>query len=347
MNDIADILIKLCELSGPAGFEEQVTAHVKNLIEPYMDETYIDVLGNVIGVKKCGKSDAKKLLFDAHIDENGLIVTAVEDGFLKFSKLGGLDARTLPATPIKILTDPPIFGVICALPPHVLKDEDTKKVIKIEDMFIDVGLIAEEAEKKVPVGTPGVFAVGAKKFGENQIYGKALDDRAGFAAILWALELLKDEKLDVDLYVMASVQEEVGMRGAGPGAFAIEPDYAVIIDVNFAKTPDTKPHKATDILGGGVSIAWGPNMNARFTQLAIDCAKKQDIKYQISVEPGGNIGLNSSVIQISRGGVATAVFGIPLKYMHTTCEIVSLDDIKCTAELLCETAKSVSSLTKR
>ena len=346
MTNIADILIKLCDMHGPAGFEEAVTAYAKELIEPYMDETYIDVMGNVIGVKKSMKKGAKKLLLDAHIDEIGLVVTAVEDGFLKFSKLGGLDARTLPASHIKIMTDPPILGVICALPPHVLKDEDIKKALKIEDMFIDVGLSQEDAERKIPIGTPGVLGVSTKKFGENQLCGKALDDRVGFAAILWALELLKGKKLDVDLYVMASVQEEVGMRGAGPGAFAIKPDYAVIVDVNFAKSPDTKPHKATDILGGGVSIARGPNMNVRLTQLAIDCANKKDIKYQISVEPGGNIGLNSSVIQISCGGVATAVFGIPLKYMHTTCEIVSLDDIKCTAELLCETAKSISSLTK-
>ena len=246
MDNIADILIKLCDMPGPAGFESPVSEVAQQLLEPYMDEIYIDVMGNVIGVKKCGKEGAKKLLFDAHIDEIGLIVTAVDEGFLKFSKLGGLDARTLPASPIKILTVLPIFGVICALPPHILKDEDTKKTIKIEDMVIDIGFSKEDAEKLVSIGTPAVLGISAEKFGDDQIRGKSLDDRAGFAAILWALELLKDEKLDVDLYVMASVQEEVGLRGATAGAFAIKPDYCAVVDVTYAKVPDTKPHEATD-----------------------------------------------------------------------------------------------------
>jgi endoglucanase len=339
MMDVAGVLIELCSLPGPAGFEQQVAQRAKAMLEPLVDECWIDVLGNVIGVRRCGREGAGKLLFDAHIDEIGLIVTGAEEGFLRFAALGGLDARLLPASGVRILTDPPRYGVVCALPPHVLKPEDREKYVKIEDMFIDAGLTQEEAAELVPPGTPGVPERGVRRFGENCLSGKAVDDRAGFVAILRALELLADEKLDVDLYVMASVQEEVGVRGAAPGVYAIAPDRCVVIDVGHAKTPDTKPTETTEELGGGVSISRGPNMNQEFTEVAVRLARANEIKFQINVSPGGNSGTNARAIQISREGVATAVFGIPLKYMHSVNEVVSLDDIESTAKLLAEVAK--------
>jgi len=122
-----DVLKELCEIPGPAGFEERVALRVKELFEPFLDEIRIDVLGNVIGVRRCGKKNAKKLLFDAHIDEIGFIVTGVEEGFLRFAKLGGFDARVIPATGVTVCTDPPLYGVISVLPPHILKKEDTEK----------------------------------------------------------------------------------------------------------------------------------------------------------------------------------------------------------------------------
>ena len=338
--DITEILTDLCQIPGPAGFEEQVAAHVKNLLEPYMDETWIDVLGNVIGVRRCGKENARKLMLDAHIDEIGLIVTGAEEGFLRFGRLGGLDARLLPAAGVMILTEPPRYGVISVLPPHVLKKEDSKKVTKIEDLFIDVGLTQEEASVSVPPGTPGVLAQRMRNFGDNGICGKALDDRVGFVAILRAVELLKDTALNVDLYVMASVQEEVGVRGATPGAYSVAPDYCVIVDVDHAKTPDTKAHETTVTLGGGVIITRGPNMNPMLTGKIHKLALDNGINNQINVAPGSS-GTNARAIQISRNGVATALLGIPMKYMHSVNEIVSLDDVESAAQLLCETARAL------
>ena len=338
MTSTEDILTELCSLPGPSGFEGPVAERVRRLLEPYMNETRVDVMGNVIGVRLCGKENAEKLLFDAHIDETGLIITGAEEGFLRFAALGGLDTRMLPAAGINILSDPPLYGVVCALPPHVLKKDEAEKAVKAEDMYIDAGLSQEEAEKAVPPGTPAVFAVGARRFGENGICGKALDDRAGVAAVLRALELLKDAELETDLYVMASVQEEVGTRGAVVGAFSVAPDRCVVIDVGHAGTPDAKQTEINGELGGGVIISRGPNMNAAFTEAAVSIAREREIKHQIDVEPGGNSGTNARVIQISREGVATALFGIPLKYMHGAHEVVSLDDIESTARLLCELA---------
>jgi len=339
--DIKDVLIELCEIPGPAGFEEQVALHVKTLLEQYMDEAWIDTMGNVIGVYRCGRENARKLLFDAHIDEIGLIVTGVEEGFLRFARLGGLDARVIPATGVTICTDPPLYGVISVLPPHILDKEDMEKNFKIEELFIDIGLSQDEAARVVTPGTHGVIAHGVRSFGENMVCGKAIDDRVGLVAILRALELLQKEKLDVDIYVMASVQEEVGVRGATTGTYAIAPDYCVVIDVDHAKTPDTKPVETNEMLGNGVIISRGPNMNPALTEKVLKLAKECKIKHQINVIAGGSSGTNARAIQISREGVATALLGIPMKFMHSANELASLDDVESAAKLLCETAKAL------
>jgi endoglucanase len=337
--DTVDVLTELCSIPGPSGFEKTVAERFRGLIEPYMDETWIDVLGNVIGVKRCGMEGAPKLLFDAHIDEIGLIITGYEEGFLRFARLGGLDARVMPASGVEVLTDPIRYGVIRVLPPHVLKTEEMDKVIKLEDMYIDIGLTQEEAEKAVPLGTPAVLVSSFRHLGESCVCSKALDDRAGLAAILRSLKLLEGAELDVDLYVMASVQEEVGTRGAAPGVFAIAPDYCAVVDVSHAKTPDAKPAEANTELGAGVIINRGPNMNTALVETVIKLARESKIKYQIDVEPRGDSGTNARAIQVSRTGVATAVFCIPMRYMHSANEVLSLEDLEETARLLCETAK--------
>jgi len=338
MIDLPELLIELCSLPGPSGFEGRVARRVQALLAPYMDETWIDVLGNVLGVRRCGKVDAGKLLFDAHIDETGFIVTGAEEGFLRIAALGGSDTRVLPAAGITILSDPPRYGVVCALPPHVFKKENANKALKMEDIFIDVGLTQEEAEKAVPQGTPAVLSHGARRFGKNGLCGKALDNRAGLAAILRAVELIADAAPQIDLYIMASVQEEVGVRGAAPGVFSVAPDRCVVVDAGHAMTPDSKPSETREKLGSGVIISRGPNMNAKLTEMVINVAREREIKHQINVEPGGNSGTNARAIQVSREGVATALLSIPVKYMHGAHEAVSLDDIESTALLLAEIA---------
>ncbi|SHH61781.1 endoglucanase [Sporobacter termitidis DSM 10068] len=337
--EVQEIIKELCALPGPAGFEQPVAEHAAALLAPLTDEVYTDILGNVIGVRRCGKEKAKKLLFDAHIDEIGFIVTGHEEGFLRFSTLGGVDARMLPAAEIRVLTQPPMTGIVGVLPPHILKAEESDKTIKTEDLFIDIGLTQEEAVKAVPLGTPAVYNTGARTFGSGLVCGKGLDDRACFASILRALELTKGEKLDVDLYVLASCQEEVGERGARTGAFGIAPDWCVAIDVDHARTPDGKEHTLKEI-GGGVIVSRGTILNKRLTELAVRLAEEKGIEYQLGVE-AGDTGTNANFISISREGVATALFGLPLRYMHSPVEVVSLADAEAAAQLLAEVAKSL------
>jgi putative aminopeptidase FrvX len=337
---LTETILELSAMAGPAGFEKPVADRVKELLSEYMDDVHTDVMGNVIGVRRCGRENAKKLLFDAHIDEIGFIITSIEDGFLRFASLGSVDARMLPASEIRILSDPPVIGIIGAIPPHLQKDGESDKALKTEDMTIDIGLKQEEAAAAIPLGTAAVYNTGAQILGNDLICGKALDDRACFASVLRALELLRNVKLEVDLYVMASVQEEVGTRGAKTGAFAIAPDWCVSVDVGHAVTPDCKNYETKEC-GGGVVISRGPNMNRALTELAVELANETGIKYQIGIEASGDSGTNARVIQISREGVATALLGIPLKYMHSPVETINITDAEETARLLCEIAKAL------
>ncbi|MDE6590568.1 MAG: M42 family peptidase, partial [Oscillospiraceae bacterium] len=195
-----------------------------------MDEVWIDRLGDVVGMRCCGKPGAKKLLLDAHLDEVGLTVVGIENGFLRFQGIG-VDPRMLPDREVTVLTDPPMLGVVACLPPHVLSAEDREKAPKMEELFIDVGLGQEEAERRIPLGTPVVYKADFLHLGEHQLCGKAMDDRACFESLLRAVELLEGRKLNVDLYVVGSTREEVGGMGAKVVTQVLSPDYCVAVDV--------------------------------------------------------------------------------------------------------------------
>ncbi len=208
-------LKRLCAAGAPSGFEGPAVAEARTLLEPLMDEVWVDRLGNLVGVRRCGKPGAKKLLLDAHLDEVGLTVTGMEQGFLRFAAIG-VDARMLPDREVTVLADPPLRGVVACLPPHVLSAEDREKAPKVEEMFIDVGLGQEEAERRIPLGTPVVYRSSFLRLGERQLCSKAMDDRVCFEALLRTAELLRDKPLNVDLYVLGSTRGHGG-QGGDPG----------------------------------------------------------------------------------------------------------------------------------
>ena len=333
------MLERLCTRNGPSGYERPVALAAKELLAPLVDETWIDRLGNVIGVRRCGKPGAKKLLLDAHLDEIGLVVTGHKDGFLRFGTIGGVDPRMLPDRELTILTDPPRLGVVACLPPHVLSAEDREKAPSIQDFYVDTGLSQEEAQRMIPVGTPMVFRAPFLKLGEHQICSKALDDRSCVVALLRAAQLLRDSELDVDLYIMGSVQEEVGCAGAVTGTQALAPDFCVAVDVTHGKTPDSAKGQAY-AMGGGPAVGIGPNMTRWMSRRLLDKAAAQDIPVQKEVM-GGNTGTNAWKMQICNEGIATAVVSLPLKYMHTPVEVLDLNDLEQTAKLLAAFAQGL------
>lgn len=318
--------------SGPSGFEDGAVDCAAALLRPYVDELHRDIMGNLIGLRRSRKTGAKKVLLDAHIDEIGLIITGRAEGFLKFSALGGIDPRVLPTREVMLLTQPPIFGVIATMPPHVLSWEDMEKSQKIDELFIDCGLNAQEAEKIAP-GTPAVFVSSPLALAGDRVSGKAMDDRFCFAVILRALELLGPDFRDLELYITASVQEELGTRGAKTAAFSIDPDLCIVLDVTHAATPDN-PDESLMQLGGGVAIDFGPGMSRSISAKLKSLAQAENIPYQIEVE-AGNPGTNSWPIQVSRGGVATGLLSLPLRYMHSPVELACLSDGEAAAKLLC------------
>ena len=325
------ILGRLCGVGAPSGFERPAVEAARELLTPLVDEVWTDRLGSLVGLRRCGKPGAGKLLLDAHLDEVGLMVTGHKDGFLRFSA-NGVDVRMLPDREVTVLTDPPILGVVACLPPHVLSAEDREKAPELKDLLIDVGLSREEAERRVPIGTPVVYRADFTALGERQVCGKSLDDRACFTALLRAAELLKETALDVDLYILGSVCEESGGVGAKVGAQAAAPDFCVAVDVTHGRTPDSSKEESF-VLGGGPVVGIGPNCTRWMTRWLLDKAAELDMAVQKEVMERSS-GTNGWPMQVANEGVATAVLSIPLKYMHTPVEVAELGDIEGAARLL-------------
>lgn len=330
--ELVKTIAELSSLPAPSGFEETAAARIQEIMADCMDEAWRDVMGNVMAVKRSRKAGAKKLLLDAHMDEVGIIITGSEEGFLKFQPIGSLDPRNLPGSEVILLTEPPVAGVIACLPPHVLSDEEKEKVIEIKDLYIDAGLSEPEASERVRPGTPGVFKSGFFSLGGTQYSGKAFDNRVCVGVLLDALSKLRDRELDVELYAMASSQEELGTRGATTGAFSVRPDYCVAVDVTFGETPGS-PKVGTYKVGGGPTIGIGPNINMKLYKKLVEICEKNSIPYQIEVM-AGNSGTNAWPIQISQEGVATAVLSIPLKYMHSPVETFAVSDAEAASDIL-------------
>jgi len=336
-----ETLSRLCALSAPSGFEGPAVQAAAELLRPLADEVYTTRLGSVVGVRRCGRENAQKLLLDAHLDEIGLIVTGHEEGFLRFAPLGGVDPRMLPDREVVLLTDPPIHGVVACLPPHVQTADDMNNSLPIKDLYIDVGLSQEEAETRIPAGTPVTYRGGCAPLGEELLCGKALDDRCGFAVLLDVLERLKDTPLDVDLYVLGSTQEETHTTGAVTAAYELAPNLCVAVDVTHGDSPDASKHE-TFKLGGGPVVGVGPNCARSLSWRLKELAElaEEEIPFQIEVMSGSS-GTNAWPIQVSREGVATAVLSIPERYMHTPVEVVHRKDLEDTAKLLAAFVESL------
>ncbi|MDR3310980.1 MAG: M20/M25/M40 family metallo-hydrolase [Oscillospiraceae bacterium] len=328
-----ELLQKLSAADAPSGAETPAASLCAYLLRPLTDEVRFDALGNVIAEKRCGKRGAKRVLLDAHIDEVGFIVTGRDGDFLRFDKVGGIDQRLLPASTVKILTEPPVYGVIDVLPPHVLKAGDSDKSQKIDELRIDAG------GADVDIGTPVVFASESYQPGDKLFVGKAMDDRACFASIILALEKLADVTLDCDVIVAGAVQEEVGTRGAYAAAYAADADFALVCDVGFAEQPDVTKPEVTAKTGGGAIISYCANADRALTKRIIAAANEKNIALQVFAEGGGDSGTDARAVQISRRGVKTAILGVPLRYMHTPSETVDARDVETLAELIAEVLK--------
>ena len=330
--ELKKLIIDLSSLMSIGGFERFEREKLISLVGDEFDKNYVDNVGNQIFVKTCGKENAPKIMLDAHMDEIGMYVTDILDGgFLRVTNIGGIDTGILQASDVIIYgTEERLFGVIASTPPH-LASGDGKELPKIDELLIDTCYTKEELESKIRIGTPVGFAPKYTELLGNKIMGKSFDDKACAACAIYAAATTPKEELAGDVYVMLSCCEEVtGM--VAPGAYAMNPDYAMSIDVNLGRVPGTKKEDTVEI-GGGPSITISAVTDRNLTNMLIKAAKDEEIMYQISISPT-HTGTNAVSIQLAREGIPTVDVGLPLASMHTYNEIISLDDAETLTKLI-------------
>ena len=329
------LLKTLSDMGGISGFENTIAPTISALLEEYCDAVTVDRGGNVLGMIHAEQENAPTVMIEAHMDGIGLMVKEITDrGFLTFVPVGGIDPRILPSCEVIVCGKKELYGVIGAKPPHLQNAKDRDKAPKIEDMAIDIGMTKEEAMQFVSVGDMVYFKTEATELANGLFSGKYLDDRAGVVSLIHCLRQLKDKKLPYHLAVLCAVQEEVGLRGAVMGTYHVAPTVAFVVDVCHGNTPDS----GSDSIfkpGSGTVLSIGPNIHPGLSSLAKQVAEEKEIPFSVDVD-GGDTGTDAWAVQVSGNGVATLLLSIPLRYMHTTVETLSIDDVKATGDLLAE-----------
>jgi endoglucanase len=334
---LVDTLEKLSNASGVAGREEEVKSLMKKFLKPHVDEIREDKLGNIIGMRK-GEKDAPKVMLAAHMDEIGLLVKTIsKEGFLQFTKIGGIDDRILLAQKVIVYTEKgPLHGIIGSKPPHIQKEEERKKVITYDELFIDVGAENLEEAKKmgVKIGDPVSFDIKFVKVGKNIVIGKAFDDRVGCAVMVEAMRLL--ERAGCTIYAVGTVQEEVGLRGATTASFGIYPEVGIALDVTVAgDVPGVREVEAPTKLKKGPAIQVadaGLIAHPKVLRLLVDVAEKNKIPYQL--ETGLPVTTDAARISLTREGVPCGVILVPTRYIHSPASLLSLEDAEKAVKLV-------------
>jgi len=338
-----NLLDELCRASGVSGFEKEVGSLMKEQLSKTCDKVEEDSFGNIISRK--GEGDAK-IMLAAHMDEIGLMVKHINDkGFISFIKIGGIDDRVLLNQRVIIKSKKgDVKGIIGSKPPHLQKEEERKKVIKHDEMFIDIGAAdKKKAEKKVEVGDPIVFEANYGMLEQKIFYGKSVDNRLGCYVLLKVMEKLP-KNIKATVYGVATAQEEVGLKGARVSAFKLEPDYALAIDTTIAgDTPQIKENESCLMLGKGPSITIteasgrGVVTHPKLRKLLTQTAQKHKIPYQTDVLEGGMT--DAAIIYMTRAGVPSGVISIPCRYIHSSSGVFSIDDVDNSIKLIVNTLK--------
>ena len=342
--ELADVLERLSNACGVAGREEEVRALMKELLKPGVDEIKEDKLGNIIGIKR-GRKGAPSVMLAAHMDEIGLMVKNItKEGFIQFTKIGGIDDRILIAQRVIVHTDKgPLEGIIGSKPPHILKEEEKKKVIEADNLFIDVGANSKEDAQKmgVRVGNPVSFDIKFTRVGNDAVVGKAFDDRVGCAALVEVMRKLPS--VDCTVYAVGTIQEEVGLRGATIAAFQLYPDVGIAIDVTVAgDIPGVKEVEAPIKMRKGPSLTvadTGLITHPKVLRLLIDAAEESKVPYQL--ESGLHGTTDASRIALTREGVPSGVISIPTRYIHSPASMLSLSDVENTIKLAITAIRNV------
>ncbi|MFL7791251.1 MAG: M42 family metallopeptidase [Anaerolineae bacterium] len=335
------LLKQLSEATGITGFEEPVCELLRQVWNPFVDEMQVGKLGSLIALKRGAASDRNprpRLMLAAHMDEIGMRVTGIEEGFLRITRVGGTDRRVLLGSEVVVHSSRAsrgghdLPGIVATRPPHVLPPQERKKTVGWDQIFVDVGLPPREVKRLVSVGDLVSFQREVTELKNRRLAGKAFDDRACVAILTLTLERLAEVRHDLDVFAVATVQEEIGLKGALTAAYGVAPDLAVALDVTFGKQPGA-PDVDTLPLGDGPVIAIGPNFHPGVVARLKEVAEAHEIPYQLEPVPGRS-GTDAWAIQVTREGVPTALISLPLRYMHQPVETLDVLDVERAARLL-------------
>ena len=328
MADLA-LLERLCCARGISGCEEEIREIILEEIRPYADCVEVTPLGNLLAFKKGANRAKTKLMLNAHMDEVGMTVTYIEDnGLLRFATVGGIDRRVATASPVLIHGRKGARrGILCS------EQSDPNKNPTLEQLFVDAGMSREQAEEEFPIGTRISYIGSLKHLLEGKVSSKALDDRCGCAAMIEAARLLKGMDTDCSITLLLSVMEEVGGMGAATGAFALQPiTHCVSVDVSFALTPELQEHQGGR-LGDGPMVGHNPILSREVSEQMHAVGLEQNIRHQVKVYAGYRTGTDADGIILAGAGARGACTCVPLRYMHTPVEVISVADVENTARL--------------
>jgi endoglucanase len=342
-DQVPAFLVDLLDARSPTGHEYEAQAVVDRYVESKVDVYRRDTMGNRFAT--VNPEGDPSILFAGHIDELGLIITYINDqGFIYFDTLGGHDKTMISGRRVSILTkDGEIKGVTGKRAIHLMNAEDRKKVPETHEIWIDIGVSSrEEAEKLVRIGDPAIYNQSFELIRGSVGVARAFDDKAGAYAVLEAVRRLTKGKLNARVTAAATTQEEIGTRGAMTAAYSENPDFAIAVDVGHATdSPDCDLRKyGSTKQGGGPIVCRGPNINPVIFERIVECAEKNKIPFQLEADPRPT-GTDARAIQVAQAGIATGLLSIPLRYMHTPSEMVDLEDIEHTVQLLVAVARSM------
>lgn len=334
---LKDILHKMLLTASPSGSEEQITALFAEQMCPFVDEITTDANGNCIAHKK---GTGPKIMLMAHADEIGLMISYIDErGFLYFNQIGGIDTNILPGLRVVIQgKQGPVTGIIGKKPVHLQSEKDKGNSLSPDDLWIDIAATNKaNALTKVQIGSVATFEPHVQMLTDDIILSKSLDDKIGLAVLLGVAKTIQEKPTSADLYFVASVQEELGARGAQTVSEAILPEIGIAVDVTPATDhPSTSSVRDGDIcLSKGPVIPLGPNMSKGINQSLTSIAEACHIPYQVEAiaKPTGT---DARMIQVAGQGIKTGLVSIPCRYLHTPGEIVSFTDANHAVALLAE-----------
>jgi endoglucanase len=335
--DLKTHLKALCAAPGISGHEHGVHDVIAAAWKPLTDELHTDRMGSLWAIKRgSGPEPRPKLMIAAHMDAIGLMVSHVAGEFLRVTAVGGIDARVMPGQPVTVYGRIPLPGVVVQPPGFLLPKAIRDGVVPVSELLIDCGLPAEALADQVRVGDVIALAQPPIDLRGGLLVANRLDNRASVAAVTEALLTLQHRDHRWDVVAVATVQEEVGLKGALTSAFALDPQLALVLDVTFGAGPAAREFNDKVFeLGKGPTVTFGPNLHPVVHQHLIDCAERDGITIQIEPSLAGS-GTDAFAIQIAREGIPCGLIGLPLRNMHTPVEVVAVRDVAAAGKLVAQ-----------